>query len=103
MSRLRASLSTSAIDREIFSRVDSAKRDIFAALRLCDVRHEENPITRRRVMATRRDLEKIIGAMESVRRVRAPYDIGDLDLTGTPQTPRPKRPEPPPVRESPEE
>ena len=103
MSRLRATLSTSAIDQEVFSRVDGAKREILAALRLCDPRHEENPITRRRVMATRRDLEKIIGAMESVRRVGTPYDLTDADLNDIPRSPRPKQPEPLSVIVNPEE
>lgn len=90
MSRLRATLSTLPIDREVAGHVDAAQRSIRAALRACDG-SESNPVQRRRVMAVRRDLEKILGAMTTVRRVGALYDLNDPDLTGTPVPPRPKR------------
>jgi hypothetical protein len=56
---------------------------------------EPNPALRRRVMAVRRDLENILGAMASVRRVGALYDITDRDLMDTPAEPKPKRKEAP--------
>lgn len=94
MSRLRATLSTLPLDREIASHVDTAQRSIREALRACETK-EENPVQRRRVMAVRRDLEKILGAMTAVRRVGALYDVNDPDLTDTPAPPRPKREAPP--------
>lgn len=94
MSRLRATLSSLPIDREIAGHVDAAQRAIRAALRACEAK-EENPVQRRRVMAVRRDLEKILGAMTSVRRVGSLYDLNDPDLTNTPTPPRPKREAPP--------
>lgn len=94
MSRLRATLSSLPIDREIAGHVDTARWSIRAALRVCEAK-EENPVQRRRVMAVRRDLEKILGAMTSVRRVGALYDLSDPDLADTPVPPRPKREAPP--------
>lgn len=94
MSRLRATLSSLPIDREIAGHVDVAQRAIRAALRACDMK-EGNPVQRRRVLAVRRNLEQILGAMASVRRVGSVYDLNDPDLMNTPTPPRPKREAPP--------
>lgn len=89
MSRLRATLSTSPLDREIAQRVEKARREIINAMDLCNARNESNLVTRRRVAAARRDLSRILGAMDSVRRVGAPFDLEDQDLNET-VLPRPK-------------
>lgn len=91
MSRLRATLSTNPIDQEVARHVDEAQRAIRMALRKCEAR-TDNPVLRRRTMAVRRDLERVLDVMSGVRRVASPYDM-DPDLTGEPPPPRPKRTE----------
>lgn len=94
MTRLRATLSSLPIDREIAGHVDTAQRSIRAALRACEG-IEVSPVQRRRVAAVRRDLENILGALTSVRRVGSPYDLNDPDLMDTPRASQPKREAPP--------
>ena len=104
MSRLRVTLSTSPIDREIAQRVESAQRVILEALRMCVDNRDENPVVRRRVLAARRDLERVLGALGSVRRVSALYDVSDTDLSNVPKEPKePRRKVPEPVVAVPEE
>jgi len=95
LSRLRATLSTNPLDRDIAQRVEKARREIINALDLCNARNESNLVTRRRVAAARRDLGRILGAMDSVRRVRALFDMEDQDLNDV-ALPRPKPPKPAP-------
>ena len=90
MSRLRATLSSNPLDREVATRVDAAQREIVAALKACE-RAEGSPLAKRRAMAVRRDLTKILGVMSTVRRVSSLYDATDPDLNDSPAPPRPKR------------
>lgn len=99
MSRLRVTLSSLPLDREVASRVEAAQREILAALRACRGR-EENPVQRRRVLAVRRDLERILATMSDVRRVGALYDVDDPDLIEAPapsKKPKPEAPAPTPI------
>lgn len=72
MSRLRAALSTSPIDRQILQCLQGAQRQVLEALSLCDqaTRDRTDPqwSKARRV---RRDLMAVLAAMEGVRRVGA--------------------------------
>jgi len=88
VSRLRATLSSSPLDREIAQRVDQAQRAIQGALKLCDGAPAATPEGRRRVGATRRDLLQALGALASVRRTQPSYDTSDPDLTEAPPKPR---------------
>jgi len=103
MTRLRATLSTSPVDKAIADKVSDAQRSLQAALRLCDSRRETDPLVRRRMAATRRDIEQALGAMSSVRRVTPLFDQTDPDLTDVPSPPPRRKPEPPATAPSPEE
>lgn len=89
MSRLRATLSTNPLDQEIAQRVTRAEQEIQGALRACSAR-QDGLLAQRRARAVRRDLERVLGALGSVRRVAAPYDL-DPDLNDLPPQ-EPKRP-----------
>ena len=92
MSRLRATLSSSPLDREIAQLVDQAQRSIQAALRRCESATGTTPEARRRGALTRRDLLKALGALGSVRRTQPNYDTDDPDLIEVPKPPRESRP-----------
>ena len=75
MSRLRASLAQSDLDREVQSRLARAAREVRQALALCDKAKREG--TRQeayRARRVRRDLMNVLGSMESVRRATPLYD-----------------------------
>ena len=81
MTRLRASLARSPLDREIATKMNDAERAVLEALRLCLASKGSDPGLRRRVLATSRDLQRILGALNSVRRVEPLYDRNDPDLS----------------------
>jgi hypothetical protein len=83
LSRLRASLSSDPLDREIQSLVADAERKILLALQRC-VASSRKPDATRNATRTRRDLERCLGALRSVRRSRPSYDMSDPDLQPEP-------------------
>lgn len=90
MSRLRITLSSSPLDREIAKLVHQAERSLHAALKLCEQAAVTTPEARRRVAATRRDLTSALGALGSVRRTQPAYDTTDSDLSVSPEPRAPK-------------
>ena len=99
MSRLRVSLSSSDVDKEIARCVDAAERSLQSALRVCVAAQEREPAKRSRIAAVRRDIHRAIGAMAAIHRVAPRYDTTDPDLTELPPKPREPRvaPKAPPV------
>jgi len=108
LSRLRATLSVLPVDKMIAEKVSHAQRTLQEALRLCDYRKETDPVTRRRIQATHRDIQRAMGAMGSVRRIGTlDFDDGS-DLSATSPLVRkavepPTPPAPVPVDDVPEE
>jgi hypothetical protein len=89
LSRLRATLSTDALDQEIAQAVERARRDFLGILSRCIPGREQDIVRRRRMYATRRDLERILGAMDSVRRVASPYGHTEEEPSPTPKIEKP--------------
>jgi hypothetical protein len=83
MSRLRASLSNSPLDREIQSHVAKAERALMQALLSCQIARKSDLYGQAYVARVRRDLEKALGATQSIRRVTPLYDSSDPDLLPT--------------------
>lgn len=96
MSRLRATLSESPVDKAIAAKVAEAQRTLQGALQLFDYRTEPHPGKRRRMLGVRRDLEQALGALSSVRRIGSLYDMDDPDLNPA-SPPRQAPPKPVPV------
>lgn len=89
MSRLRATLSVLPVDKMIAEKVSHAQRSLQEALRLCDYRKETDLVTRRRIQATHRDIQRAMGALGSVRRIGTLSDDTDPpDLVVDPATRR---------------
>lgn len=85
MKRLRSSL-TSPADQEISRRVLDAERALISALRSCDVPRDSDPLVRRRAFAVRRDLERALGAISSVRRIEPAFGIeSDVAVASRPR------------------
>ncbi len=89
MSRLRATLSASPIDREIQSHVAVAERSLDRAISACRNAQRGDLYRGARVARVRRDLEKALGALQGVHRVVAGYDMDDPDLQPTSPYERP--------------
>lgn len=106
MSRLRASLSNSPLDREIQSHVAKAERALMQALLACQTARKNDQYGQAYVARVRRDLERALGATQSIRRVSPGFDFADPDLQPTapyePPVPAPA-PEPPPESDGLEE
>ena len=94
MKRLRSILSSPA-DQEISRRVLEAERALISALRSCDVPRDSDPLVRRRAFAVRRDLERALGAISSVRRIEPAFGI-DPEVATAPRL-RKEKIEPAPV------
>lgn len=77
MGRLRATLSATPLDKEIATKVEEAKRLIFASIRACELKTREDradPIAQR-VRAVKHDLQRVLGALSAVRRVSNGYAL----------------------------
>lgn len=85
MTRLRVTLSSSPLDREVAQLVDQAQRSLIAAIERCESASAATPEARRRVALTRRDLKMALGALGSVRRTQPNYDTDDPDLIELPK------------------
>jgi hypothetical protein len=98
MSRLRAQLSRSEIDRKVATALSGVERTVLSTLQECHqyARSVGNPLEAARTKRVVRDLEKVLGALSGVRRVSPVYDADDKDLQSSEPTPKPKRPAPPP-------
>lgn len=83
MSRIRATLSASPIDREIQGQIAVAERAIEIALRACQRARKDDQYGHAHVARVRRDLERALGALRGVRRVVPSYDRFDPDLQPT--------------------
>jgi len=95
MSRLRASLSTSPLDREIQAHVAKAELALKQALALCLNTRKSDQYGAAYLARVRRDLERALGATQSVRRVSPGYDVADPDLQPTAPYQSPTEPIPP--------
>ena len=69
MGRFRARFSTSPVDREIGDKVEQSHRLIESAIRVCEplTRDKEDLARAQRARSIRRDLERVLGALDSVR------------------------------------
>ena len=100
MSRLRAQLSKSDIDRKVATSMSEVERKVLSALQECGkhMRSTKNPVEATRTRGLIRDLNRVLGAVSGVRRVSPIYDTGDRDLQPSPEpTPKAKRPAPTPT------
>lgn len=80
MSRLRATLSSTPLDREIQTHVAEAERALQQALQRCMLALGDPKINRQHVSRVRRDIEKSLSTLRSVRRINPTYDMSDPDL-----------------------
>lgn len=79
MSRLRASLASTPLDREVSSSLETARRSVLAALRSCEIQAKDRTSPQyRRVVAVKRDLLRVLGAMADVRRVSNGYAVEEI-------------------------
>lgn len=98
MSRLRISTANNPLDREVARHVDVASRSIMSALQA--VHNSRNEYGPAYVARVRRDLERCLGALESVRRVKPGHDDPDLNpFLQAGDTPPPVVTPTPPVEE----
>lgn len=95
MSRFRANLSSSPLDREIQSQVAVAERALERALGACRSARKSDEYQSGYVARVRRDLERALGSLQGVRRVVPGFDLSDPDLLST----APYEPPPPVVKE----
>lgn len=74
MSRLRSTLAATPLDREVSGSIETARRSVLAALKTCEIQAKDraNP-QRPRILAVKRDLLRVLGAMADVRRVSNGY------------------------------
>jgi len=90
MSRLRATLSNSPLDRSIQTQVAAAERALRSALQACMNVRNDDTYGRANVARVRRDLQRALGATQSVRRASPSFDMGDKDLHPTEPYERPE-------------
>lgn len=99
MSRLRATLSTSPLDREVQGQIAVAERALVRALQACRAaatpRKGAAVVPPAHLARVRRDVEKALGAVMSVRRAVPNYDADDVDLQPTAPYMRPGEAPPP--------
>jgi len=95
MGRLKAQLAKSDIDRDVQTHVASAERQIRQALALCARGHRVGGIEAYRARRVRRDLLRVLGAMEAVRRL-TPLRDEMAEIEPPEKLERPPKPEPPP-------
>ena len=69
MSRVRTSLSATPLDREVSSRVDSATQLVVSALQVVESKLRDKAYSKPHVVRVQRDLQRCLGALNSVRRV----------------------------------
>lgn len=93
MSRYRSNSSTSPIDQEIQQHVVVAERAIQAGMAVLNRARKLDSYSKAHLARVRRDLERALGAISSVRRVNPSYDTLDPDLQSTaPYEPAPHGP-----------
>jgi hypothetical protein len=94
MRRLRARLARSDLDQEVMNHLVAAERQVRAALAVCDKARRTEGIEAHRARRTRRDLLRVLGAMEAVGRLTPIRD--ELAEVPRPVVRKPE-PEPPPT------
>ena len=101
MGRLRATLSTSDLDRQIQGHVAVAQRAVDQALLLCRTARKGSRTEARRIPRVARSLARAKGALADVGRVTPLYDLADRDHIHPDDWVPPVRveapPEPPPA------
>ena len=102
MSRLRTTLSQSPVDREIQAHVTTAERALAKALQACHTARDSEKYGQAHVARVRRDIERALGALQSVRRVTPMYDAADPDLQVSSESPDPDLQETAPYERPPE-
>jgi hypothetical protein len=82
MGRLKSRLARSKGDQDIQSHLHEAEAHLLLALGVCDKmrRFGGTEIEKRRSLAVRDDLMKVLGALGKVGRITPLYDLSDRDL-----------------------
>jgi len=80
MSRLRARLSKSEVDRELQEHLAAAQRALEKAARVCDATRRMPGVAGKRAPRIARELARIKGALGNVSRLTPLYDLEDPDL-----------------------
>jgi hypothetical protein len=80
MGRLRASTATSPLDARIAGLVAAAQRNIAEAMRVAKSAKKAVGVEGARSNRVHRDLAKVAGALQNIRRLKPHRDYDDLDL-----------------------
>ena len=80
MTRLRARLAKSDVDRQVQGHVAAAERSIRNALGICHRARTANVVPLGRIHRVQKDLGAVLGALDRVGRVTPAWDGGDPDL-----------------------